>query len=198
MCPCPTARLPQRHHAALPSSLLGGELGSCSGFVRGAAEPCLSKHKAPQFRSDTSSGDSSEKREWKEEPRSVRGPRGCDSHHAVQAQQAARLRSAGAAFREQERTGAAGRAATEPQHQTLEAKKKKIRKGEAAASSLLSLGFFPPSPTPQRHAGLAALLAPWNPRLLGRGHGREKSNARRCHEQSAPQKPGTPAPGAKG
>ncbi|EOA95999.1 hypothetical protein Anapl_12426 [Anas platyrhynchos] len=69
--------------AVQDTSLLGGELGSCSGFVRGAAEPCLSEHKAPQLRSDTSSGDSSEKREWKEEPRSVRGPRGCDSHHAV-------------------------------------------------------------------------------------------------------------------
>lgn len=74
----------------------------------------------------------------------MRGPRGCDSHHAVQAQQAARSRSAGAAFREEERTGAAGRAATEPQHQTLEAKKKKNKK-RRSSSQLFALPRILPS-----------------------------------------------------
>jgi len=38
----------------------------------------------------------------------------------------------------------------------------KAKMGEAAASSLLSLKFFAPSPTPQKHAKLSAHLAARN------------------------------------
>lgn len=45
----------------------------------------------------------------------------------------------------------------------------KAIKGEAAASSLLSLKFLLPSPTPQKHAKLSAHLAAWNLVLPARG-----------------------------
>lgn len=77
----------------------------------------------------------------------------------------------------------------------------KAKKGEAAASSLLSLKFFPPSPTPQKHAKLSARLAAWNlvlPGLPARGHIWEKSNSQHCQDQNAWQKLVMLPPGKKG